>query len=67
MEDSRKVKSVMLGIMDGKGRPNMEWIDNIKEWCNNLYSLTASALERKCWKHMIKFALDTYGLSAHGS
>src|SRR6218665_651918 len=31
MENSRKIKSVMLGIMDGKGRrgrPNMEWIDN---------------------------------------
>jgi len=35
MEDSRKIKSVMLGIMDGKGRcgrPNIrEWIDNIEE------------------------------------
>src|SRR6218665_423100 len=44
MENSRKIKSVMLGITDGKGRrgrPNMEWIDNIKEWCNkDLYSLT---------------------------
>ena len=71
MENSRKIKSVMLGIMDGKGRhgrPNMEWIDNIKEWCNkDLYSLTISALDRKLWKQTIKFALDTYGLSAHGS
>ena len=35
MEDSRKIKSVMLAIMDGKrrcGRPNREWIDDIKEW-----------------------------------
>src|SRR6218665_1052379 len=62
MEDSRKVKTVMLGIMDGKGRNNMEWIDNIKEWCSkDLYNLTTSALNRKFWKHMIKFALDTYG------
>ena len=48
MENSRNIKSVMLGIMDGKGRcgrPNMEWIDNIKEWCNkDLYSLTIPAL-----------------------
>ena len=32
----QKSKSVMLGIMDWKGRrgkPNMEWIDNIMEWC----------------------------------
>ena len=51
MKNSRKIKSVMLGIMDGKGRrgrPNMEWLDNIKEWCNkDLYSLTISALDRK--------------------
>jgi len=71
MEDSRKIKSVMLGIMGGKGRrgrPNMEWIDNIKDWCNkDLYSLTTSALDRKFRKQTIKFALDTYGLSAHGS
>jgi len=34
MEDSRKIESVMLVIMDGKGRrgrPNKEWIDDIKE------------------------------------
>src|SRR6218665_2179812 len=58
---------MMLGIMDGKGRRgrhnNMEWIDNIKEWCNkDLYSLTTSALDRKFWKQTIKFALDAYGL-----
>ena len=39
MEDNRKIKSLMLGITDEKGRrgrPNrpMKWIDNIKEWCN---------------------------------
>ena len=46
----------------------MEWIDNIKEWCNtDLYSLTISALERTFWKRTIKFALDTYGLSANES
>src|SRR6218665_3611163 len=48
VENSRKIKSVMLGIMDGKGRRgrhNMEWIDNIKEWCNkDLYSLTRSTI-----------------------
>jgi len=61
----------MLKIMDGKGRrgrPNREWIDYIKEWCKKyLYSLTISARDRKLWKQTIKFALDTYGLSAQGS
>jgi len=37
----------MLGIMDGKGRPNRKWIDDIKE---DLYSLTISAQNRKLWK-----------------
>jgi len=70
-EDSRKIKSVMLGIMDGKGRrerPNGEWIDDIKKWCkNDLYSLTIFARDRKFWKQMMKFVLDTYRLSAHVS
>jgi len=48
--------------MGRRGRPNMEWIDYIKEWCNkDLYSLTISALDRKLLKQTTKFALDTYG------
>jgi len=47
--------------MDGKGRrgrPNMEWVGNIKEWCNkDLYSLTISALDRKFWKQTISLNL----------
>jgi len=70
MKDDRKIKSVMLGIMDGKGRqgrPNRKWTDDIREWCKqDLYSLTRIAQERGLWKQMIKFALDTYRLSAHG-
>ena len=35
------IKSVMLGIMHGKGRPNREWIDDIKKRCKkDLFSLT---------------------------
>ena len=49
-EDKRKLKSVMLEIMNGKGRcgrPNKEWIDDIKEWCKtDLYSVTISARDR---------------------
>ena len=65
IENSRKMKSVMLGIIDGKGRhgrSNIEWIDDIKEWCkNNLFSLTISTRDRKFWKQTMTFALDTYG------
>src|SRR6218665_2072383 len=69
MEDSRKIKGVMLELMDGKGRrgrPNSEWMDDIKEWGKqDLYSLTISERDRGLCKQMMKFALDTYGLSAH--
>ena len=70
MEDDRKIKSVMLGSMDGngrRGRPNREWIDDIKEWCNqDIYSLSRSAQDRGLWRRTIKCALDTYGLLTHG-
>ena len=37
MEDSRLVKEVVFGEMERKikrGRPKREWLDDIKEWCN---------------------------------
>ena len=71
IDDSRKIKSVMLGIMDGKarrGRPNREWVDDIMDWCRqDLHSLTLLAQDRGGWKEVMKYALDTYGCSAHGS
>lgn len=71
MDDDRKIKNVMLGIMEGKGRrgrPSREWIDDIRDWCNqDLYSLSVSARDRRLWKMVTQSALDTYGLSAHGS
>ena len=36
MNNDRKIKSVMLGIMDGKGRrerPKWEWTEDIRIWC----------------------------------
>jgi len=37
------------------------------EWCRqDLYSFTCIAQEGVLWNQMIKFALNTYGLSAHG-
>jgi len=47
MKDDRKIKSVMLGIVDGKGRqerPNREWTEDMREWCKQeLYSWTRIA------------------------
>ena len=37
MKDSRLVKEVVFGEMDGKterGRPKREWLDDVKKWCN---------------------------------
>ena len=36
MDDSRLIKHLILGKMDGKsrrGRPCREWLDDITEWC----------------------------------
>ena len=36
MENSRKIRGVMMGMMKGtgkKGRPHREWLDDIKERC----------------------------------
>jgi hypothetical protein len=71
MDNNRKIKTVMMGMMDGsgrRGRPNREWTDDIRDWCKqDLHSLSVLAQDRGLWKRMTKFALDTYGLSAHGS
>jgi len=36
MNDSRKIKTLVFGMMDGlnrRGRPHREWSDDIKQWC----------------------------------
>ena len=36
MKNDRKIKSVMMGTMEGtgkRGRPNREWLDDVKDWC----------------------------------
>jgi len=37
MDNSRKMKSAMAGLMEGagrKGRPCREWIEDIEDWCS---------------------------------
>ena len=47
MDNSRKIKSGMTGMMDGtgrEGRPCREWIEDIKDWCQtNVYSASQIA------------------------
>ena len=70
MDDSRKLKSVMFGMMNGntrRGRPSREWLDDIKDWCGkDLHSLSLEAQDRVRWRHSIGIALNTYGQCAHG-
>ena len=70
MRNDRKVKTVMLGEMEGtgrRGRPNREWLDDIRDWCQkDIQSLSRETEDRGKWKMIVKSALDTYGLSAHG-
>jgi len=65
MEDSRLVKEVVFGEMKGKtkrGRPKMEWLDDVKEWCNEeICMLKWKAQDRDAWKIIVKCALDTNG------
>src|SRR6218665_2915282 len=54
MEDSRLVKELVFGEMKGKkrGRPKREWLDDVKEWCNEeIYILKRKAQDRDAWKN----------------
>jgi len=36
MDDSRKIKTLVFGMMDGSNkreRPHREWSDDIEQWC----------------------------------
>jgi hypothetical protein len=66
MDDSRKLKTSVFGIMEGKnkrGRPFREWKDDIVGWCGNtsLQQLSHMARERDKWKKIIEGASSTYG------
>ena len=70
MENSRKIRGVMMGMMEGtgkRGRPHREWLDDIKEWCQeDIHCLSQKTQDREGWRLVTKCALDTYGLSDHG-
>ena len=70
MKNTRKIKSVMLGEMDGtarRGRPTREWLDDIRDWGQQcIHKLSVSAMNRKKWKQIVNNAVDTYGLLAYG-
>jgi len=67
MDDSRKIKILVFGMMDGsnkRGRPHREWLDDIEQWCGaTLQELSHAALDRQRWAAIVTMASDTNGLS----
>jgi len=65
MEDSRLVKNVVFGIMEGasrRGRPNREWLDDIKQWCQeDIHSVNKKAQDRDLWRRTVNYAVNTNG------
>ena len=65
MKDSRLVKEVVFGEMERKtkgGRPKREWLEDVKEWCNEeIYILKTKAQDRDTWKMIVKCALNNKG------
>ena len=47
MDNSRKIKGIMMGIMEGtnkRGRPCREWLDDVVDWCQiDLYHISRLA------------------------
>ena len=60
----------MTGIMEGVGRRGMpcrEWLQDIEEWCGmGIQEITHKAKDRETLRKVVKCAVDTYGVEAHG-
>jgi len=65
MNNSRLIKQVVFGMVDGsgiRGRPNKEWLDDIKEWRQmDVHSISILAQARTEWRQFVKRVVDTNG------
>jgi hypothetical protein len=65
MEDSRLIKHIVFGKMNGKprqGRPCKEWLDDIVEWCgSSVHDLFHKAQNREVWKKLVRTVVGPYG------
>jgi hypothetical protein len=65
MGHGRLLKTVVFGMMDGpnrRGRPNREWLDDIRDWCKrSIHELHTIAQDRQAWILVEEAALDTNG------
>jgi len=71
MEDNRKLKTLMFGIVDGtnkRDKPCREWMDDSVSWCKTgLQELNSLTQDHRRWKLITRQALDTNGCWSHGS
>jgi len=53
-----------MGIMEGTsrtGRPNREWLDDIKEWCQeDIYILSRKVHDRDLWRQTVNYDRDLW-------
>ena len=66
MDKNRKIKDILFGMVEGtnkKGRPHREWLDDIRQWCQetSIYKLYRAASARDKWNTVAEKALSTYG------
>ena len=66
MDKDRKIRDIMFGIVEGtnkKGRPHREWLDDVKQWCQetSIYRLYRTAQARDKWITVVEKASSTYG------
>jgi len=65
MNNSRLIKQVILGMVNGsgmRGKPNKEWLGDIKEWCQmDMHSASILAQSRTKWRQFVKRVVDTNG------
>jgi len=65
MEDTRLVKNVVFGKIEGRsrrGRLNREWLDDIEEWCQeDNHSFSRKAQDRDLWRRTVNYAVNTDG------
>ena len=66
MDNNRKIKDIMFGMVDWtnkKGRPQREWLDDIRQLCQetSIYKVYRTASVRDKWNTVVDKASSTYG------
>ena len=65
MNDNRLIKTIIFGMINEaskRGRPAREWLDDIRDWCNqDIHTLSQMAQDRTEWRETVNHACDTNG------